>query len=835
MPPPPAAPSVANPRKRSSSASPQGPSARSEKLARTQTVPASLGEFVQRDVELLQRLGWTKFVKLRRGKGDFASLDNVHHKAQRLLKEYKYRGAPAKLSTPPWTRQRLNEAIKRGPHKSCMEYIDFLSEEFVEFIQKGQWIVLPASIGRELPGVRASPPGVIPQRGRRPRWIGDYTFYDVNKETLPLAAMEAMQFGHALDRILREILLANPSLGPVLMAKWDLKDGFYRVDLNIDDIPKLGLVFPSQPGEEPLMAFPLVLPMGWKNSPPIFSTATETIADLANQRIQSDGEPSPHHLDELSESVPPPSANALFGEQFKSKSIIPRPADTHTHSIVSQAALDHLLYTESRPNTHTIWDSTPLQRDPCLPSATTPLSYIDIFVDDFVGLAQAPARAPDNARRVRRILLHAIDDVFRPLEAGEENIRAEPVSLKKLKQGDCSWSTIKLVLGWIIDTTTMTIHLPPHRVERLWEILHSIPPDQKRTSVKKWYAILGELRSMSLALPGSRNMFSRLQNALTLKSGARVNLNKGVHQALDDFRWMARDITSRPTRIAELVPLSPSAEGHHDASGLGAGGVWFPGNNLVPREGYLPNIPVLWRYKWPQYIVEKLVTSENPEGTINNSDLELAGGILQLDCLAQTFDIRERTALSKGDNLATTFWERKGSTSTDSPPAYLLRLFGIHQRFHRYVPRFDYLSGPSNHIADAASRDFDLPWPELYSQLKPFFPQNVGYQLYHPSPQIVSAVISALLRKQSSRESLLVEPKPPTQYGNSGSSSPLKWASTPFSKPSRTKYQSYKSLDNEFVLENLQPTEIQSGLDRLKITYGTLPRRSSTWGPMTHD
>ena len=236
-------------------------------------------------------------------------------------------------------------------------------------------------------------------------------------------------------------------------------------------------------------------------------------------------------------------------------------ADTHTHSIVSQAALNHLLYTESRPNTHTIWDSTPLQRDPCLPSATTPLSYIDIFVDDFVGLAQAPARAPDNARRVRRILLHAIDDVFRPLEAGEETIRAEPVSLKKLKQGDCSWSTIKLVLGWIIDTTTMTIHLPPHRVERLWEILHSIPPDQKRTSVKKWYAILGELRSMSLALPGSRNMFSRLQNALTLKSGARVNLNKGVHQALDDFWWMARDITSWPARIAELVPLSPVSRG----------------------------------------------------------------------------------------------------------------------------------------------------------------------------------------------------------------------------------------------------------------------------------
>jgi hypothetical protein len=32
----------------------------------------------------------------------------------------------------------------------------------------------------------------------------------------------------------------------------------------------------------------------------------------------------------------------------------------------------------------------------------------------------------------------------------------------------------------------------------------------------------------------------------------------------------------------------------------------------------------------------------------------------------------------------------------------------------------------------------------------------------------------------------------------------------------------------------LQPTAIRSGLERLKITYGTLPRRSFMWGPTTH-
>ena len=66
----------------------------------------------------------------------------------------------------------------------------------------------------------------------------------------------------------------------------------------------------------------------------------------------------------------------------------------------------------------------------------------------------------------------------------------------------------------------MTIHLPPHRVDRLWEILDSIPRTQKRTSAKKWHKVLGELRSMALALPGARNMFSRLQTASAPTKGA---------------------------------------------------------------------------------------------------------------------------------------------------------------------------------------------------------------------------------------------------------------------------------------------------------------------------
>ena len=64
---------------------------------------------------------------------------------------------------------------------------------------------------------------------------------------------------------------------------------------------------------------------------------------------------------------------------------------------------------------------------------------------------------------------------------------------------------------------------------------------------------------------------------------------------------------------------------------------------------------------------------------------------------------------------------------TNKDPAHLLRLFGIHQRFHRYVPRHDYFSGPSNLMADALSRDFELAWEELMARLEHHLPPGSGY------------------------------------------------------------------------------------------------------------
>lgn len=103
-------------------------------------------------------------------------------------------------------------------------------------IVKAQWVVLPAGV---------SPPGVVPQLGQRPEWIVDYSWSLVNNDTLNLPPRETMQFCHTLDKLLREILLASPNFCPVELIKVDLSDIFYPVSLNVEEIPKLGVAFPT--------------------------------------------------------------------------------------------------------------------------------------------------------------------------------------------------------------------------------------------------------------------------------------------------------------------------------------------------------------------------------------------------------------------------------------------------------------------------------------------------------------------------------------------------------------------------------------------------------------
>lgn len=146
---------------------------------------------------------WQAFVATTRDPiNDFhPEVGTLPHSAAPLLDSLRTEGAPAHV-TPAWTQGQRAAALARGAHKSAKDNIPFLREEFTDMIRKGQWTLLPARLVINNPELMLSPIGVVPQRDRRARTICDYTYFNVNADTRPLAPQEAMQFGRALPRLL---------------------------------------------------------------------------------------------------------------------------------------------------------------------------------------------------------------------------------------------------------------------------------------------------------------------------------------------------------------------------------------------------------------------------------------------------------------------------------------------------------------------------------------------------------------------------------------------------------------------------------------------------------
>jgi hypothetical protein len=357
-----------------------------------------------------------------------------------------------------------------------------------------------------------------------------------------------------------------------------------------DHAPGLAVILPKEPHEDQLVAIPLVLPMGWVESPPFFCIATKTATDLGNARKHRITAPA-HRLETIADTPP---------ETMELSPDCPAATLPQTFQPVKQ-----------------------------------PISNFDVYMDDFIALGQGN---PQRLKTLRRHLLHSIDSVFAPLSATDTH-GSEAISIKKLRKGDAAWSTLKVVLGWLLDTIQNTISLPPHRAQRLLAIFNDLC-DRTRVSVKKWQQILGELPSMLLAIPGGRGLFSTLQHGLKYSDRHRVRISPSIRSHLDNFELLAHSIASRPAPFSELVPDLPTCIHACDASLAGMGGVWFlsDGSNIV------------WRTPFPSTISNSLVTVDQPRGTITNSDLKLAGIIAHQDMLAQHINLQHSTVALLNDN-----------------------------------------------------------------------------------------------------------------------------------------------------------------------------------------
>jgi len=95
----------------------------------------------------------------------------------------------------------------------------------------------------------------------------------VNDTTIKSAPKGVIdQLGECLTRIIHAFAEASDD-AKIFMAKWDIKDGFWRMDCRDGEEWNFAYVLPQPEGFQ----------MGWVESPPYFCTATETARDIATE------------------------------------------------------------------------------------------------------------------------------------------------------------------------------------------------------------------------------------------------------------------------------------------------------------------------------------------------------------------------------------------------------------------------------------------------------------------------------------------------------------------------------------------------------------------------
>ena len=672
--------------------------------------------------------------------------------------------------------------MRRGSHPSAKHlFAQFLQDEMLDMASRKYWTVVPYKAVRHLPSLKISPAGVVPQRNRRPRTIIDYTFSGVGPATLQVASPHAMQFGRAFQRVLERIVYANPRFGPVHLLKIDLSDGYYRVPLNARGALHLAVALPSS-RRRPLLAVPTVLPMGWLESPPYFCMATETIADYTN-------------------AASPTPRMPHFQEAKAASLDIPQFQDT----------MPRLL--------------------PSILTPSTPLQYVDVYIDDFMALAQTYPIATN----LRRRLMFNINDVFRANSRPSdfvEPVRREPISQKKLDQGDASWKTTGTVLGWLIDTMAGTLRLPPHRLDRLHAILGDLI-SSACSSVSQWHRLLGELRSMVLALPGCEGLFSQLQAELhrhrRLSSLRTFPLSDATLFCLRHWLLLARSLADRPTALVDIVPGPPHYVGACDASSAGMGGVWLP-TSLAPFA-----TPFVWRMPFPAAVADALVSSANPTGTINNSQLELLASIAHEAVLCHHPMPHPLTVLSGSDNTSTVSWLRRASVTTEGPLAPLLLLRARLRRANRLNASVVSVPGVDNVLADFASRSFDLSDDDFLLAFQNRFPCQPSWTRLQLPAAVASFMTSTLLQPTPPMALCLPEHDPLLPCGLFGVPSAKMSAQTPSYNALRTRYPSSRSLPFAIAGASFLPAVLLQKSDRWKRPFVPLGRRSPHWDSLTRD
>ena len=143
----------------------------------------------------------------------------------------------------PWTLEHIHAAVARGNHPSARtdDAIACIQAETLEKVKQGYARLVSWDDIKDdpPPNLKISPVAAIPHKSRTYRTILDLSYQllvagiplpSVNAATKKLAPAQSMkELGNVLPRLIAAVAKATPTTDHIFFAKWDIKDGFWRM------------------------------------------------------------------------------------------------------------------------------------------------------------------------------------------------------------------------------------------------------------------------------------------------------------------------------------------------------------------------------------------------------------------------------------------------------------------------------------------------------------------------------------------------------------------------------------------------------------------------------
>jgi hypothetical protein len=243
------------------------------------------------------------------------------------------------------------------------------------------------------------------------------------------------------------------------------------------------------------------------------------------------------------------------------------------------------------------------------------------------------------------------------------------------------------------------------------------------------------------------------------------------------------------------------------------------------------NAPYAWRYAWPEHVKQRLVSTVNPSGDLSINDLELAAIVTASGTqIAHTPSMinHSHTCIAT-DNTAAHAWVNRGSPTSNTAPAFLLRQLAWDCRRQDVSIQAVYTPGSSNTVADLLSRSFALSDSELLTVLSQAAPSQRPWRLVTPLAATISTVSLALSSKFPPQGLPLHNKDPTTPHGLSGPNSARTCTVTPSYKTSVNHCPSSRYLLTDTEWEPWLPPALLSKLEQWNQPFVPLGRRWPHW------